>query len=146
LKGQAIVDYLNKLNQGWNVVDDKLISKEFPFKNFNLGMAFLNKIAALADQEGHHPDVYISFSKVQVELFTHAINGLSENDFMCIKTGLRVAPHFKYQNEVVVKLHPKILRAANDLFNDDGVHDLTFMLVPISAKASKLVAHIKDKP
>jgi 4a-hydroxytetrahydrobiopterin dehydratase len=82
LKGQAIVDYLNKLNHGWNVVDDKLITKEFPFKNFNMGMAFLNKIAALADQEGHHPDVYISFTKVQVELFTHAINGLSENDFI----------------------------------------------------------------
>lgn len=75
-----------------------------------------------------------------------AIRVLTENDFMCIKTGLRIAPHFKYQNEVVVKLHPKILRAANDLFNDDGVHDLTFMLVPISAKASELVAHIKDKP
>jgi 4a-hydroxytetrahydrobiopterin dehydratase len=82
LKGQAIADYMHKLDSGWVVIGDKMIRKEFPFKNFNLGMAFLNKIAAIADQEGHHPDVCISYTKVQVELFTHAINGLSENDFI----------------------------------------------------------------
>jgi 4a-hydroxytetrahydrobiopterin dehydratase len=82
LKGQAIADYLSKLDSGWIVIGDKKIRKEFPFKNFNLGMDFLNKIAAIAEQEGHHPDVCISYSIVQVELFTHAINGLSENDFI----------------------------------------------------------------
>lgn len=82
LKGQTITDYLNKLGPGWSVVGEKLIRKEFPFINFRHGMTFLNKIAAIAEQEGHHPDVCISYSKVQVELFTHAINGLSENDFI----------------------------------------------------------------
>jgi 4a-hydroxytetrahydrobiopterin dehydratase len=82
LKGQTITDYLNKLDSGWNVVGEKMIRKEFTFINFRHGMAFLNKIAAIAEQEGHHPDVCISYSKVQVELFTHAINGLSENDFI----------------------------------------------------------------
>jgi len=82
LKGQAITDYMNKLGSGWSIVGEKMIRKEFTFINFRQGMAFLNKIAAISEQEGHHPDVCISYSKVSVEIFTHAINGLSENDFI----------------------------------------------------------------
>lgn len=71
-----------------------------------------------------------------------AVRVLSENDFMHLKTTLRIEPHFKYQDEVVVKLHPKILRAANELFPNEQKQDLTFMLVPISAKATDLIKHI----
>ncbi len=82
LKGQSITNFMNRLGGGWSVIGEKMIRKDFPFKNFMQGMAFLNKIAEIAEKEGHHPDVCISFTKVTVELFTHAINGLSENDFI----------------------------------------------------------------
>ena len=45
-------------------------------------MSFINKVADLAEKEGHHPDIYIFYNKVQIELFTHAVGGLSENDFI----------------------------------------------------------------
>ena len=65
----------------WNI-EPKLISRRFEFKNFKESMAFINKIASLAEEEGHHPDIYISFNKVKLDLFTHKIGGLSENDFI----------------------------------------------------------------
>ncbi len=58
------------------------LHKTFKFKNFVEAMAFVNKVADLAEAEGHHPDVYIFYNKVNLELHTHAINGLSENDFI----------------------------------------------------------------
>ena len=62
--------------------DAKHISKEFKFKNFLEAMAFANKITAIAEEEGHHPDLSIGWGRVGVELTTHAIKGLSENDFI----------------------------------------------------------------
>lgn len=67
----------------WHLSGDaKHISKEFRFKNFLDAMAFVNKIADVAEEEGHHPDLSIGWGRVGVELSTHAINGLSENDFI----------------------------------------------------------------
>lgn len=63
-------------------VGARKISAEFKFKNFKESMAFVNKVADIAESEGHHPDIYISYSKVKIELWTHAIGGLSENDFI----------------------------------------------------------------
>lgn len=60
----------------------KKIKKQFTFKNFKGAMAFVNKVADLAESEGHHPDIFISYNKVRLELWTHAIGGLSENDFI----------------------------------------------------------------
>ena len=58
------------------------ITKEFTFKNFAAAMKFVNRIAEVAEQEGHHPDIFISYNKVRFELTTHAIGGLSQNDFI----------------------------------------------------------------
>ena len=62
--------------------DTKHIHKEFPFKNFLEAMAFANKITAIAEDEGHHPDLSIGWGRVGIELTTHAIKGLSVNDFI----------------------------------------------------------------
>ena len=62
--------------------DARWISKEFKFADFKEAMAFTNKIADIAESEGHHPDLQISWGKVIVELTTHAIKGLSQNDFI----------------------------------------------------------------
>jgi 4a-hydroxytetrahydrobiopterin dehydratase len=62
--------------------DSRWISKEFKFKDFAEAMKFTNAIADIAESEGHHPDLQISWGKVVVELTTHAIKGLSQNDFI----------------------------------------------------------------
>ena len=68
---------------GWQLPDDaKSISKTFKWKDFKEAMAFVNQIAQIAEAEGHHPDIHISWNKVKLELKTHAIRGLSENDFI----------------------------------------------------------------
>jgi 4a-hydroxytetrahydrobiopterin dehydratase len=73
---------LTELND-WALIDDaRLLAKSFHFEDFAESMAFVNKIAAIAEEEGHHPDLTISYSDVGVELTTHAIDGLSENDFI----------------------------------------------------------------
>ena len=58
------------------------IRRQFTFKDFMEAIAFVNKVAPIAEAEGHHPDIYIFYNKVQLELYTHAVGGLSENDFI----------------------------------------------------------------
>lgn len=73
---------LRQIN-AWKLSDDsKHISKEFKLKNFAEALAFTNKIGAIAEEEGHHPDLELSWGRVGVSLTTHAIKGLSENDFI----------------------------------------------------------------
>lgn len=67
----------------WSLVDEaRLLAKQFVFKDFKETMTFVNKVAALAEEEGHHPDLTVSYGSVMVELMTHAIGGLSQNDFV----------------------------------------------------------------
>lgn len=75
-------DYLDEVS-GWTLdVDTKKISKEFKFSDFIGAINFVNLVADIAEQEGHHPDIQIHYNKVLLELSTHAIGGLSENDFI----------------------------------------------------------------
>lgn len=68
----------------WSLIRDGThqLRKQFNFQNFKESMAFVNKVADLAESEGHHPDIKIVWNKVQLDLFTHAVGGLSENDFI----------------------------------------------------------------
>lgn len=67
---------------GWEVVDNKKLTKDFAFKDFVAAMSFVNKVADIAESEGHHPDIKIVYNKVTLELTTHAAKGLTENDFI----------------------------------------------------------------
>lgn len=68
---------------GWTLSkNNKSISQEFIFKNFDKAMDFVNVVADYAELEGHHPDIMISYNKVLLTLTTHSIKGLSENDFI----------------------------------------------------------------
>lgn len=69
---------------GWNLVEGEpaKIARSRKLKDFIEAMAFVNRVAELAEAEGHHPDIAISWNRVTLELFTHAIGGLSENDFI----------------------------------------------------------------
>lgn len=74
---------LLKETPGWElVVDGKKISRKYKFKNFKEALAFVNKVGAIAEEEGHHPDIELGWGRVRIELSTHAIGGLSENDFI----------------------------------------------------------------
>lgn len=74
--------YLKQLSSGWKIIEGKKIRKEYKFKSFPETISFVNKIALIAQEEGHHPDMEVHYSKLAVEFSTHAINGLSENDFI----------------------------------------------------------------
>ena len=66
---------------GWEYKSD-CIAKNYKFKNFVEAMEFVNKVAAIAEEQGHHPNILISYNKITLELSTHAIGGLSINDFI----------------------------------------------------------------
>lgn len=81
----AEITYWLPLVSGWtvNVVNGvKHLTKTFQFKNFVGSIDFVNRIKDVAEAEGHHPDLHISWNKVRVENWTHAIRGLHENDFI----------------------------------------------------------------
>ena|SRR5258708_1325850 len=82
LQPEETVGYMKELAREWRVVDGVRIVREFTFKNFKEAMSFVNKVAALAEEEGHHPDIHIFYNKVGIELWTHAVGGLSDNDFI----------------------------------------------------------------
>ncbi|MEK6872792.1 MAG: 4a-hydroxytetrahydrobiopterin dehydratase [Nanoarchaeota archaeon] len=76
------VEYIKKVNN-WEIDDSRSISKEFEFKNFREALEFVNKVGILAEKEGHHLDINLyKYRKVKINPTTHAINELSENDFI----------------------------------------------------------------
>lgn len=85
LEGEELKTYMSYLKTPWELVNNLRIKKEFKFKDFKEAIAFVNKIAAIAEEEGHHPDMYIFYNRVSIELTTHAISGLSVNDFILAK-------------------------------------------------------------
>jgi len=78
-KGVAI---FSKDLKNWSIKNNKKIVRVFKFKDFKESMAFVNKVAEIAKTEGHHPDIYISYDIVTIELTTHKVKGLTENDFI----------------------------------------------------------------
>jgi 4a-hydroxytetrahydrobiopterin dehydratase len=82
LKGAVLQEYLEQLGEGWGVVEEHHLEKEYTFGDFRQGLEFTNKVGEIAEAQGHHPDIYLSWGKVKVTIWTHAIKGLSENDFI----------------------------------------------------------------
>ncbi len=82
LEGKDLQQLVEELGNNWRIVNEHHLEKEFPFKDFKEALAFTNKIGELAEAQGHHPDIHLSWGKVRIILWTHSINGLSENDFI----------------------------------------------------------------
>lgn len=74
--------YKQDINFKWEILDNKKIVRDFSFENYSQTIKFVNKVAYLAEDEGHHPVMHVYFSRITIELWTHAIDGLSENDFI----------------------------------------------------------------
>jgi 4a-hydroxytetrahydrobiopterin dehydratase len=81
LTREQIAPLLAQLD-GWVVVDDHHLTKTWAFEDFATALAFVNRVGQVAEDNGHHPDVYLAWGKVRIDLFTHKIDGLSESDFI----------------------------------------------------------------
>lgn len=82
LKGSQLAEMNKQLGNGWKVMEEHHLEKEYLFKDFAEALAFTNRVGAIAEEEGHHPDLLLSYGKVVIQLWTHKINGLSESDFV----------------------------------------------------------------
>lgn len=83
LTPEAAAEFAKQISPEWHILDGaQLLTRQFIFKDFVQTIAFVNKIAVVAEEEGHHPDLTVTYGGVTVELMTHAIGGLSENDFI----------------------------------------------------------------
>jgi len=81
LKGAALDD-LKKQVGGWQVVDEHHLLKSYSFPDFRSALDFVNKAGAIAEEEGHHPDLLLSWGKVEAKIWTHKVDGLTESDFI----------------------------------------------------------------
>ena len=66
----------------WNVVNNHHVEREFTFPDFKNALDFVNKVGAIAEEQGHHPDIYLAWGKARVTIWTHKIDGLTESDFI----------------------------------------------------------------
>lgn len=82
LKRDLIFHYFNELDDNWNIIDSFKLQREYHFKNFAAALEFTVKLGSLAEREGHHPDILLSWGKVVVDIYTHKVNNLTENDFI----------------------------------------------------------------
>jgi 4a-hydroxytetrahydrobiopterin dehydratase len=82
LKGDELAALARELGNGWRVVDEHHLEKEFAFPDFAEALAFTNRVGALAEEEGHHPDIYLAWGKVRITIWTHKIDGLTRSDFV----------------------------------------------------------------
>lgn len=84
LNAEQIKNLLPQLNKAWQVANNnQQIQRSFSFNNFYETMAFVNAIAWFANQENHHPDLEVGYNYCHVKWMTHALKGLSLNDFIC---------------------------------------------------------------
>ncbi len=67
---------------GWQVMDEHHITKSYKFPDFVSALAFVNKVGALAEEQGHHPDILLTWGRADVTIWTHKIDGLTESDFI----------------------------------------------------------------
>lgn len=68
--------------EGWTSQDNHHVTKTFTFPDFAQALAFVNRVGATAEEQAHHPDIYLTWGKVRVDIWTHKIDGLTESDFI----------------------------------------------------------------
>jgi 4a-hydroxytetrahydrobiopterin dehydratase len=82
LAGQELADLQAALGGGWQAVDEHHLEKEFRFDDFRSALDFTNRVGELAEEQGHHPDIYLGWGRVRTQIWTHKIDGLTESDFI----------------------------------------------------------------
>jgi 4a-hydroxytetrahydrobiopterin dehydratase len=84
LEGQELADLHHQLpdSADWKVINEHHLTRAFTFPNFKQALDFVNRVGALAEEQGHHPDIVLKWGKVEITLWTHKIDGLTESDFI----------------------------------------------------------------
>lgn len=82
LKGEELEALEKQLHSDWKVVDGHHLERELKVDDFRAALELTNQVGELAEQEGHHPDIYLAWGKVRLEVWTHKIDGLTESDFI----------------------------------------------------------------
>ena len=82
LKGEELEALLEKLGNGWKIINEHHLEKEYLFGNFREALNFTNKVGEMAENQGHHPDIFLAWGKVRLTIWTHKIDGLTESDFI----------------------------------------------------------------
>lgn len=82
LEGEELASLLDELPSGWRAVDEHHLEKTFEFEDFVSALDFVNGVGELAEDQGHHPDIHLTWGEATIQIWTHAIDGLSENDFI----------------------------------------------------------------
>ena len=82
LKQGEAEELLSKLSEGWRVVANHQLERDYRLPDFKTALAWTNRIGELAEQQDHHPDLFLSWGKVKVVIWTHAVDGLTESDFI----------------------------------------------------------------
>ena len=82
LQGTKLDDLLEKLKNNWKIIKEHHLEKEYSFKNFKEALDFTIKVGELAENQGHHPDIFLAWGKVKLTIWTHKIDGLTESDFI----------------------------------------------------------------
>ena len=82
LAHEAILSLLDRLGGGWKVADDHHLENDYTFNDFAEALAFTNRVGAIAEEQGHHPDIYLAWGRVGLKIWTHKIDGLTESDFV----------------------------------------------------------------
>src|SRR5450755_4574420 len=84
LKGKYLSEFHRMLGEPeqWSIVNQHHIVRNFKFPDFRSSLAFVNKVGTLAEAQGHHPDILLGWGKVEITLWTHAVDGLTESDFI----------------------------------------------------------------
>jgi 4a-hydroxytetrahydrobiopterin dehydratase len=82
LAGEELATLASELGGGWRIVDEHHLEKEYRFPDFAEGLSFTNAVGAIAEREGHHPDIHLAWGKVRITIWTHKIDGLTRSDFI----------------------------------------------------------------
>lgn len=82
LRGEELRKLAEQLDADWKVVDEHHLEKEYRFRNFREALDFTVRVGELAEEQGHHPDIYLAWGRVRLTVWTHKIDGLTESDFV----------------------------------------------------------------
>ena len=81
LTGVTLKKAKGQLSGGWKIVEEKQLERQFKFPDFRQALDFTNRVGEIAEKQGHHPDIFLTYGEVRLKIWTHKISGLTKSDF-----------------------------------------------------------------